>query len=452
MKMIYLYNIQFFVWWILINSFIYYAEFQFLLRFTDVNEAAASKQAHPLKNQQIRGAMFFYMGANCILTLLVLCFELSGLLPEILHTLILCLFARCFFKCRLSESVAPAAVIFTLSAFMSGISALLMSYLSANLKGPVLGNILYGGLTLLLAVLFSMALRLISGRYRFTAGQPISYYLYILLLPCALMIWLLRFGLGLNAALSPPETSISAHFLLWALAGFSVALITFFLIIKIFGKIVVLGNQETEKALLNEKLREQQLYLAEAKKRDEQYRSFQHDINNHLLILSGLMGEESFAAAKAYVKKLYKVSEDLSPHLSTGNSVLDILLREKLGYAKQNDILVDCSICLPEHLPVEDMDLCVIFSNALDNAITACMDQKKENKCILINSGLRHRFLVLEVSNPFENMSSVVWGTGLKNIRRTAEKYRGTMEIRQENQHFRLSVLLCLDEESGSDT
>lgn len=439
-------DIWFPIWWILVNGYMYHAEYVFLLRFTNVHGETESQVVHRKINRRIVGAMLFYIGINCALTLMVLCFRISGFLPDILHTLLLCLFTRYYFKCKWSESVAPAAVIFTLTAFMTGISSLLMSYLSKNLKGPELGNVLYGGLTLLLAVLFSMALRLIAGRYQFTAGQPISYYLYILLLPCVLTVWVLRFGLGLNAALLPPENSNSIHFLLWALVGFTGALIMFFLTIKIFGKIVVLGNQETEKALLNEKLREQQIYVAEAKKRDEQYRSFQHDINNHLLILSGLVGEESFTAAKDYVKKLYKASESLSPHLSTGNSVLDILLREKTGYARQNGILTDCSINLPEHLSIEDMDLCVIFSNALDNAITACMEQEKDNKHIVINAGLKHSFLVMEVSNSFEGVTPVTWGTGLKNIRRTAEKYRGTMEIRQENSCFQLSILLCLNE------
>lgn len=42
-----------------------------------------------------------------------------------------------------------------------------------------------------------------------------------------------------------------------------------------FGKIIALTQQETENALLNAQCKEQEIYLAEALKREEQYRSFQ---------------------------------------------------------------------------------------------------------------------------------------------------------------------------------
>ena len=54
----------------------------------------------------------------------------------------------------------------------------------------------------------------------------------------------------------------------------------------------------------------------------------------------------------------------------TGNPVVDILPREKLGLAKE--IAAEVSLVLPKSCGIDDFDLCVLFANALDNAIAAC--------------------------------------------------------------------------------
>ena len=139
-------------------------------------------------------------------------------------------------------------------------------------------------------IFFYVALRVIGKRYAFATKQVISSYLYILLLPCAFVVWIIRYGLGLdssNLSLNRPPFTESPH--LWAFACIVGALVAFFIILEVFEKTSLLSVREMEKALLDDQLREQSIYLAEAKKRDEQYRSFQHDINNHLLVLSGLI-------------------------------------------------------------------------------------------------------------------------------------------------------------------
>lgn len=120
--------------------------------------------------------------------------------------------------------------------------------------------------------------------------------------------------------------------------------------IKVFERIMALSQQETEKALLDNQLREQKIYLAEAQKRDEQLSSFQHDIDNHLSVLSGLLKGRKYSEAEGYFQKLQNASTSLRRSIGTGNPVLDVLLREKIGYAEQNKIEVACHASLPPNL------------------------------------------------------------------------------------------------------
>lgn len=56
----------------------------------------------------------------------------------------------------------------------------------------------------------------------------------------------------------------------------------------------------------------------------------------------------------------------------------DILLENKLGLARGCGIETECSLILPYPCPIGDMDLCIILSNALDNAVNYCRKMEAE--------------------------------------------------------------------------
>ena len=97
-----------------------------------------------------------------------------------------------------------------------------------------------------------------------------------------------------------------------------------------------------------------------------------------------------------------------------------------------------------EDFNIDDMDLCVLFSNILDNAITACIEgDVRGTVAISICQSKNHNFLIVEAVNTTSATKAIVFGTGLMNIQHIAEKYHGTMETELSNQRFRISVLLC---------
>lgn len=219
----------------------------------------------------------------------------------------------------------------------------------------------------------------------------------------------------------------------------------FFIILRLVSKIVTLSIEETEKKRLQDQIKKQYIYMEEAKKRNEQYRMFQHDIDNHFLVLSGLIHEKKYNEAEEYFNKLHETSDKLLIGIETGNPIVDILLNEKINFAKLNNIEVKQDIQALEDCSVEDMDLCIILANAIDNAIQACIKEKNVRPEIVITVRKRHRFLIVEVTNTMiPDNYTFEYGTGLENIKRIVEKYEGTMEIETSENCFRLSILLCL--------
>ena len=190
---------------------------------------------------------------------------------------------------------------------------------------------------------------------------------------------------------------------------------------------------------LTQAARAQKVYISEAQLRYERTKSFRHDIKNHLSVLDGLLRGGKLEEGREYLKKLEAVSEALSLPCQTGNPVVDILLGEKLGLAKE--IGVEVSLVLPRSWGIDDLDLCVLFANALDNAIAACRSGGGE-QTIRISGRQQGNFYMLTVENTCPDGPLPPAGTGLSNIRAVAEKYHGAVLTEKTGRRFSLHVLL----------
>ncbi|WP_304585086.1 sensor histidine kinase [Acutalibacter muris] len=196
---------------------------------------------------------------------------------------------------------------------------------------------------------------------------------------------------------------------------------------------------QVELQSLTQAAQAQKVYIAEARARYEQTKSFRHDIKNHLSVLDGLLKNEKLDEGREYLKKLETVSEALSFPYQTGNQVVDILLGEKLGLAKE--ITAEVSLVLPNPCGIDDFDLCVLFANVLDNAITACRAQDGA-KSIRISGKRQGDFYMLTFENTCADEPLPPAGTGLSNIRAVAEKYHGAVLTEKTGGWFSLNVLL----------
>ncbi len=185
----------------------------------------------------------------------------------------------------------------------------------------------------------------------------------------------------------------------------------------------------------------QKIYISEAKMRYEQTRSFRHDIKNHLSILDALLKNGQLEESRAYLKKLETASTALSFPYQTGNAVVDILLCEKLGIAKANGINTEVSLLLPHTCEIDDFDLCILFANALDNAVAECQSIKEE-PFLSIRGEQQGDFYLLEFYNTCSADPMPPMGIGLSNIKSVAEKYHGAMSAKKNDTQFCLNILL----------
>lgn len=434
MQSIWDFKVLFYSWWVIFNCFTAFLEILFLFRFRNKS----------LPNKVFIVCYVFVVG---LFTVGGIFYAIPAQFRLFLSLIFLFGYSIVFLKQKWVELLAPFIVVFTLSTFMEGFSAISLFFIAKTMTNAFWGSVVQLLVSIVFVISYGGVLHFIVKRYHITTEIQISPYLYVLLLPCSVIAVAVRSGLRLDTEFALETIPFMADYnqffysFCWILGAVSI----FWVIIEAFYKLTILSMNETEKIQLSEKIKAQSVYINEAKKRNEQYRCFQHDVNNHLLVLSGLLQNKQYEKAKQYVKELYDFADMLSLDISTGNTILDILLMEKIRYAKQNGITITHQIHVPAKSEIEDMDLCILFANSLDNAIQACEKADDCNKNISIIAKQRYEFFLIDIVNGACFQTNVIrYGTGLKNMDYTAKKYGGTLTIQQSQNSFRLSIFLCL--------
>ncbi len=207
----------------------------------------------------------------------------------------------------------------------------------------------------------------------------------------------------------------------------------------------------TEISLLEQQEHSLNQYVEEAKTRYDETKSFRHDIRNHIAVVKKLLQNGKLEEAAAYMEDLDDMAEKMSFPCSTNNPVVDILVGNKLGIAKSMGIDVDCSLLLPYPCGVRDIDICIVLSNALDNAIHAAKSlDAGMGKYIRVSGRIQGDFLMMEIRNSFHGKGAFKKGTGLSNVKKVAEKYGGAMSIETQENVFVLHVLLIIPQHPES--
>ena len=185
-------------------------------------------------------------------------------------------------------------------------------------------------------------------------------------------------------------------------------------------------------------------------------RSLHHDMKNHLLVLRQLIHSGELPRADDYISNLLSGFSSFEIQYKTGNSMLDALLSAKASEARQKDVPLSVSMDCTALPYMKDSDLCTILGNVLDNAIEACvkLPEPSERFITLQTQCVANQLLIIlrnSFAEPLQQQNGLLattkdpasHGIGLKNVKRTLEKYGGTLSFETESGHiFSLNIML----------
>lgn len=226
-----------------------------------------------------------------------------------------------------------------------------------------------------------------------------------------------------------------------------------YVITQLFVNVIARQHFTTISQMMEKQVELQINHYKELEKMDAEMRKFRHDYTNHLRSVLSLIQMKEYSDAEEYIEKIQnKAYTSSTVMFYTGNKLADAILADKSAMLDEN-CQIDYSGIMPAS--IENVDLCIILSNALDNAIEACRELKSPCK-ISMTAGEQQGYFVMSLKNPTAQKDSFYdipattksnkeqHGMGLYNIESTVKKYDGQMKIKCENGMFELMLTMKL--------
>lgn len=197
-------------------------------------------------------------------------------------------------------------------------------------------------------------------------------------------------------------------------------------------------------------------YAQNVKKQYDEICRVRHDMKQTHSVVMSLLLEAKADEAITYLQKTAKQISDFDIVIDVGNDFVNAILNAKLSEAKRAGITVLCSADRNAS-GIDEVDLCNLLGNMLDNAIEACEKCSDRSRVIEVKIRLLDEKYLLEVENSapeniLENNKNVSTtkddtskhGYGIKTIKSIVEKYNGMVNFSQQGEHFRSTVVMSI--------
>ena len=198
--------------------------------------------------------------------------------------------------------------------------------------------------------------------------------------------------------------------------------------------------------------KQREIQMKKEKENQEVLNQKYHDLKHYI---SYLRNEKDNSVSQQVLDELERAVKKTDISIHTGNEILNTILVEKSLECEHKDINMTCVADGKLLSGMESVDLYVMFSNILDNAIRyleSLEDIKKRTLSVAVfRTG---KFVKIQVENYCENKpvetdgmlittkkDKINHGIGLKSIRSIAEKYNGSLSVQWKNKIFVLNIL-----------
>ena len=158
-----------------------------------------------------------------------------------------------------------------------------------------------------------------------------------------------------------------------------------------------------------------------------------HDMRHYLRGISMLLDEGQVDLAREHLDNICSAVEHTAVKRHCINETANIALSSFDEEIERNDITASFRAALPEQLPVPEVELFCVLSNALENAIAATSEAPKGERAIDLDLSLQDGQLLLEISNTFGTRPQMA--DGMPQASRNGHGF-GTQSIKLAVEHM----------------
>lgn len=213
------------------------------------------------------------------------------------------------------------------------------------------------------------------------------------------------------------------------------------------------NQKATELSLLELQVEQQKQALENIDIMQNKIRQCNHDYFNHMMLMQEMISKKNYKEAEEYLKSLLNRNpEMIISSIQLPDCFLKSVLMLKFELCKKKNIPI--SIKADDSTPsCESLDLCILLSNLLDNAIEASekiSDPKIEiillkNKAyynIIVKNKIEKSILKNNVNLKTTKAEKQRHGIGIQSIRETVNRYNGMMEYYEKDNWFIANIWL----------
>lgn len=275
----------------------------------------------------------------------------------------------------------------------------------------------------------------------------------------AVMIICILFGIGyiLNPTLNK---DITPHRIYQVLINFILTGTLQLLVFRFYLHVGKEKEYERENQLIqmNYRLLERQLEVLEESV--DSGRRLRHDIRHHNAVMAEYVRRGEKEELLQYLREYDRETGQGIPKMICANSAVNNILSAYTRKARNEQIKVTLDVELGKNPGIPSIDLVAILANAYENAIYACMEmmkqpdgrecfihlmlKKRKNKLIISCSNTCRRETTLKDGKPKNEFTG---GVGVSSIIRTAKKYDGEYDFKNDNGVFVFRLIMNIEPE-----
>ena len=182
--------------------------------------------------------------------------------------------------------------------------------------------------------------------------------------------------------------------------------------------------------------------------------TYRHDLRHHLQYLSACIENGRTEAAQEYIHSVCAEIEASKVTVYCENEAANLILSSFAARAQHDGIDFRVHAAIPLILPLPDSDLCVLLSNALENALHAAVRCREAGQGAFIETSghEKGKKLFLQITNSclpdvqFREGVPVTdrtgHGLGVRSICAISERYGGLTSFAAKDGQFTLRVML----------
>ena len=220
-----------------------------------------------------------------------------------------------------------------------------------------------------------------------------------------------------------------------------------------FKSISTKNKKELQISMLEIQLSEQKAMIEDAANISKEIKKTEHDLKHHFLSILGLLEDECSDEAKKYIKQLIgNYESNIFKYISIENIAINGILNFKISRCKANNIDIKLSI-ESDFSVFDELDICVMLSNLLDNAIEASMlvespkielsiTNNGNYLCVLVRNRIENSVLNENSNLPTTKKDTAAHGFGIYSISQIVEKYDGIKNIYEKAGYFTVDIWL----------